>query len=166
MRKIDNADVARHIKAMHKINPLCTSKQVLNNGTSLQTARRLIQWRGVQIKTGLVIGCIKDNTPMLTNTGMLCLDQWMAAHPFKSVRFAEFKHIATGGIERMRAMLISHMVSMEDHCDDTLLLIVAKNPTMYDKLFSLIGGHEFVKNTANKFPNDFQTAYSTIHNSA
>lgn len=70
---------------------------------------------------------------------MLCLDQWMRAHPTQTIVFAEFKQVATGNIERLRALLIERLDRMATQGDNALLLLVAKNSTMYDKIGALIG---------------------------
>lgn len=101
--------------------------------------RFLIDWRGRKIRAGLAIGGLVDGYPHLTEVGMLCLDQWMRACPTQTIVFAEFKHVATGRIERLRALLIERLDAMAEQGDDALLLLVAKNSTMYDKLAALIG---------------------------
>ncbi len=68
---------------------------------------------------------------------MLCLDQWMQAYPSQTIVFAEFKHVATGNIKRLRALLMTRLDDMAELGDDALLLLMAKNTVMYDKIYAL-----------------------------
>lgn len=139
MRNIDNKDLRKHLKAMRSIRPCCSAKLVQCADDEAVTMRFLIDWRGRRIRAGLAIGGLIDGEPQLTDVGLLCLDQWMRSHPTQAIVFAEFKHVATGNIERLRALLIARLDGMAAHGDDALLLLVAKNSTMYDKIGALIG---------------------------
>lgn len=139
MRSIDNKDLRKHLKAMRRIAPCCSAKLVLRQGDELATMRFLIDWHGRKIRAGLAIGGLVDGEPHLTEVGMLCLDQWMRACPTQTIVFAEFKHVATGNIERLRALLIERLDGMAAQGDNALLLLAAKNSTMYDKIGALIG---------------------------
>ena len=92
-----------------------------------------------KIRAGLVVGWLIDGDPYLSDAGIMCLDQWMRSHPTQTIVFAEFKQVATGNIERLRALLIKRFDEMAEQGDDALLLLVAKNSTMYDKIKALIG---------------------------
>ena len=92
-----------------------------------------------KIRAGLVVGWLIDGDPYLSDAGIMCLDQWMRSHPTQTIVFAEFKQVATGNIERLRALLIKRFDEMAEQGDDALLLLVAKNSTMYDKVGALIG---------------------------
>lgn len=139
MRSIDNKDLRKHLKAMRSIRPCCSSKLVQCSDDEAVTMRFLIDWRGRRIRAGLVIGGLIDGEPKLSDVGMLCLDQWMRAHPTQTVVFAEFKQVATGNTERLRALLIERLDGMAAQGDNALLLLAAKNSTMYDKIGALIG---------------------------
>jgi hypothetical protein len=139
MRSIDNKDLRKHLKAMRSIRPCCSSKLVQCSDDEAVTMRFLIDWRGRRIRAGLVIGGLIDREPKLSDVGMLCLDQWMRAHPTQTVVFAEFKQVATGNTERLRALLIERLDGMAAQGDNALLLLAAKNSTMYDKIGALIG---------------------------
>lgn len=138
MRSRDNKDMNKHIKAMRKIVPCCSAKIVQSPNDSLVTMRLLIEWQGQRIRAGLAIGGLVDGEPHLSEAGTLCLEQWMRAHPAQTVVFAEFRHVATGNTERLRALLIERLDAMAAYGDDALLLLVAKNSTMYDKIGALI----------------------------
>ena len=139
MRSIDNKDRRKHLKAMRSIRPCCSAKLVLRTDGEVATMRFLIDWRGRRIRAGLVIGGLVDGEPKLSDVGMLCLDQWMRAHPTQTIVFAEFKQVATGNTERMRSLLIERLDRMAAQGDNALLLLAAKNSTMYDKIGALIG---------------------------
>lgn len=63
----------------------------------------------------------------------------MRSYPTQTMVFAEFRNVATGNVERLRALLIERLDYMESLGDDSVLLLMAKNSTMYDKLGALIG---------------------------
>lgn len=73
MRNRDHKDVNKHLAAMDRIKPLCTSKLVVRDGDDLITLRLLINWKGRRIRAGLVIGGIINGEPHLTEVGQLCL---------------------------------------------------------------------------------------------
>lgn len=139
MRNKDHKDLGKHLKAMRRIVPCCAANLVQFPNDQVATMRFLIDWRGRRIRAGLAVGGLIDGEPHLTDVGMLCLDQWMRAHPAQTVVFAEFKHVATGNTERLRSLLMDRLAAMAAHGDDALLLLVAKNSTMYDKIGALIG---------------------------
>jgi hypothetical protein len=139
MRNLDNKDMQKHLKAMRSIRPCCNAKLVQHATDEAVTMRFLIDWRGRRVRSGIVIGGLIDGEPQLSDVGMLCIDQWMRSQPTQKIVFAEFKHVATGNIERMRALLIERLDVMAAQGDDALLLLVAKNSTMYDKIVALIG---------------------------
>jgi len=139
MRNKDHKSTGKHLAALRRIAPCCAAKLVQFPGDKIITMRFLIDWRGRQIRAGLVVGGLIDGEPHLTDVGMMCLDQWMRSHPTQTIVFAEFKQGATGNIERLRALLIERLDRMTEQGDDALLLLVAKNSTMYDKIGALIG---------------------------
>lgn len=139
MRNKDHNDIGKHIAAMRKIAPCCAAKLVRFPGDQIVTMRFLIDWRGIRIRTGLVVGWLIDGAPYLSDAGIMCLDQWMRSHPTQTIVFAEFKQVATGNIERLRALLIKRLDEMAEQGDNALLLLVTKNSTMYDKIGALIG---------------------------
>ena len=151
MRKVDHKDMRKHFAAISRINPCCTAKLVHGRGDvardvgfddfgdhQLQTMRLLIEHGGKRIRAGMAIGGIIDGKACLSATGMLCLSQWMRAYPEQEVIFAEFKQVATGNIERLRARLLGMLDNMTTISDGAVLMLVAKNSVMYDKLGALI----------------------------
>ena len=139
MRNLDNKDMRKHLKAIRSIRPCCSAKLVQCATDEAVTMRFLIDWHGRRIRAGLAIGGLIDGEPQLSDVGLLCLDQWMRSHPTQTIVFAEFKHVATGNTERLRALLIERLDMMAAQGDDALLLLVEKNSTMYDKIGALIG---------------------------
>lgn len=163
MRRIDHKDMRKHIVAIRKIRPCCTAKMVEGKGDvahevrfpdigshKLQTARFLVEWFGRRIRVGLAIGGVVDGEPALSNVGSLCLDQWMRSYPSQQIVFAEFKNVATGNIERLRAFLMERLDGMAEIGDDAVLMLVAKNSTMYDKIGALIGIGKVSTDTTRK----------------
>lgn len=63
----------------------------------------------------------------------------MRDHPTQGVAFVEFKQIATGNVTRLRNRLTDRLQAMEEMGDDAVIVIMAKNSTMYDKIFQLLG---------------------------
>lgn len=116
-------------------------RKLVQNQDDLQTLRFLIDWGGARIRAGLAIGGVVNGEAVLTDVGMMCLDQWMKGHPSQTVVFAEFKKVATGNLENLRRRIIEQLDSMKNHGDNAVLMFVAKNPTMYDKIGALIGLH-------------------------
>lgn len=90
MRTVDHVDQRKHLRAMRSIRPCCRAKLVQNQD-DLQTLRFLIDWGGARIRAGLAIGGVVNGEAVLTDVGMMCLDQWMKGHPSQTVVFAEFK---------------------------------------------------------------------------
>ena len=140
MRYTDHKDLQKHLNAICSIRPCCSSERVNRAIDNIVTSRFLIHWRGREIRTGLVCGGIFDGEPKLTPVGMMCLDHWMREYPTQEIVFLEFKRGETGNIELMRGRLIEQLDRMEQHGDNAVMLLVAKNSTMYDKICALIGG--------------------------
>lgn len=140
MRNVDHKNMGKQHKAICKIRPCCSSERVDRAVDNIVTSRFLVHWRGRKIRTGLVGGGIINGEPSLTPVGMMCLDHWMIEHPTQKVVFVEFKSGMTGNIDRMRGRLIEWLDRMEQYGDNAVMLLVAKNSTMYDKLCALIGG--------------------------
>lgn len=141
MRKVDHSKLSKHISATDKIQPCCKSKYVFCLGRDVQTIRLFIYWRGYRIRTGIALGEVIDGEPYLSETGMLCLTQWLRGEGKEHIVFAEFSKGATGNTERMRSLLIKRLDKIVDEwsaTNDPVLMIVAKNTVMYDKLFRLI----------------------------
>ena len=163
MKKIDYQDYAKHLKAMNKIVPCCTSKFVESKTDGYYTNRRILQWNGKSIRAGIVIGGIINNEPRLTDAGILCLNQWMLEYKPKTLMFLEFNQGETGNVEKMRARIIQHLIKIEKCSDSTVLLLVAKNPTMYDKIYALVGGNAGIEGHCPYDVAKIQPIYEKLH---
>ena len=138
MREVDHKDVMKHISAINKIKPCCTAKLVQCPLDRLITIRYIISWRGKRIRASIVLGGVIDGDAKVSDIGSMCVDQWMRAYPKQKIVCVEFKRTATGNIERIRNRFINALDSMEDHGDNALLLLLAKNSTMLDKISAMI----------------------------
>ena len=168
MREVDHKDQNKQMQAMAKIRPICQSKPIIcenmrlsdlvaddefrdfaqkmlkigmNLDSPISTSRKLIEWNGKKIKTGLAIGQVKNNEPMLTDIGRLCLRQMLQAKSKHGVIvFLEFGKVATGDINAIKRRLSAHLNMFTSKYEEFTLMLIAKNSTMYDKVSMLISG--------------------------
>ena len=136
MRQRDHKDTKRHLDAMDKIKPLFASRLVVRVGDGLQTMRLHVPWNNKLVRVGLVIGGLVDGEPHLSETGMLCVDQWTKADPAHRIHFVEFKQVTTGNLSRLTSRIVDALNRTED---DMVLYLGAKNPIMYDKIAMILG---------------------------
>lgn len=139
MRTRDHKELAKHLQAIQRIQPLCHS-ELMPPIDHIGTMRYRLTWTGKTIHAALVCGELVNGEPCTTQVGMLCIDHALQERPGSGpVVFFEFRNIATGNLVRLRHRLKAGLTRMTtpDH-EGGLLVIMAKNPTMYDKLGALI----------------------------